>query len=69
MWRSGKEIVVVQHSQDLDLTEQQNLFNAIICSMEVESYDEAQRVWYSSKTRPKTIEVMQTKAKRRAKGF
>ena len=34
MWRSGKEIVVVQHSQDLDLTEQQILFNTIICSME-----------------------------------
>tara|TARA_Y100000991_G_C21890800_1_gene313621 strand:+ start:700 stop:897 length:198 start_codon:yes stop_codon:yes gene_type:complete len=36
---------------------------------DVESYDEAQRFWYSSKTRTKTIEVMQTKAKRRAKGL
>ena len=36
---------------------------------DVESYDEAQRVWYSSKTRPKTIEVMQRKERRYAKGF
>ncbi|MGA0290995.1 MAG: hypothetical protein ACO3K1_03295 [Synechococcus sp.] len=36
---------------------------------DVESYDAAQRVWYSSKTRPTTIEVMQPKGQRRAKGF
>ena len=36
---------------------------------DVESYDAAQRVWYSSKTRPTTIEVMQPKGRRRAKGF
>ena len=36
---------------------------------DVESYDEAQRVWYSSKTRPKTIEVMQPKRRGSAKGF
>ena len=36
---------------------------------DVETYDEAQRVWYSNKTRPTTIEVMQPKGRRRAKGF
>ena len=36
---------------------------------DVESYDEAQRVWYSSRTQPKTIEVMQPKERRRANGF
>ena len=36
---------------------------------DVESYDEAQRVWYSSRERPMTIEVMQPKVKRWAKGF
>ena len=36
---------------------------------DVESYDEAQRIWYSSKTRPKTIEVMQPKRGGSAKGF
>ncbi|WP_250398542.1 hypothetical protein [Synechococcus sp. MU1648] len=35
---------------------------------DVESYDEAQRVWYSTK-RPKTIEVMQPKRRRSSKGF
>ena len=34
MWRSDTEIVVVQHSQDLDLTEQQVLLKAIKCSVE-----------------------------------
>jgi hypothetical protein len=37
--------------------------------MDVESYDEAQRVWYSSKTRPKTIEVTQPKTRKGATGF
>ena len=36
---------------------------------DVESYDEAQRVWYSSQTKPKTIEVMQLKGRRSVKGF
>ncbi|MCB4399146.1 hypothetical protein FZX13_04065 [Synechococcus sp. MU1625] len=36
---------------------------------DVESYDEAQRVWYSSTTRPKTIEVMQPKTRKGATGF
>ena len=36
---------------------------------DVNCYDEAQRIWYSSKTRPKTIEVTQPKKQRGAKGF
>ena len=36
---------------------------------DVDSYDEAQRVWYSSKIRPKTIEVMQPKGRRSVRGF
>ena len=36
---------------------------------DVESYDEAQRFWYSSKTRPKTIDVLQPKRRGSAKGF
>ena len=36
---------------------------------DVESYDEAQRIWYSSKTRPKTIEVTQPTMRRGGKGF
>ena len=36
---------------------------------DVESYDEAQRIWYSSKTSPKTIEVTQPTMRRGAKGF
>ncbi len=36
---------------------------------DVESYDEAQRVWYSSRTRPRTIEVMQPKGRKSVKGF
>ncbi len=36
---------------------------------DVESYDEAQRIWYSSQIRPKTIEVTQPKARKGATGF
>ncbi|AHF63393.1 hypothetical protein Syncc8109_1019 [Synechococcus sp. WH 8109] len=36
---------------------------------DVESYEEAQHVWYFSKTRPKIIEVMQPKRRSSAKGF
>ena len=36
---------------------------------DVESYDDAQRVWYSSTKRPKTIEVTQPRSRRGAKGF
>ena len=36
---------------------------------DVDSYDEAQRVSYTSKTWPKMIEVMQPKGRRSAKGF
>ncbi len=36
---------------------------------DVETYDDAQRIWYSSKTRPKTIEVTQPKMVRGGKGF
>ena len=36
---------------------------------DVESYDEAQRIWYSSKTRPKTIEVTQPTMRQGGKGF
>ena len=95
MWRSGIEILAAQHSPDLDLIDQQILFDTIFFCMnqftetssepydrhhyrvwlcdgsfkDVESYDDAQRVWYSSKTRPTIIEVMQPKGRRRAKGF
>ena len=36
---------------------------------DVESYDEAQRIWYSSQITPKTIEVTQPKARKGATGF
>ena len=36
---------------------------------DVESYDDAQRIWYSSTKRPKTIEVTQPRITRGAKGF
>ena len=35
---------------------------------DVENCDEEQRVWYSSKTRPTTIEVMQPKGRRCTEG-
>ena len=36
---------------------------------DVKSYDEAQHVWYSSTTKPKTIEVMQMQRRKSVKGF
>ena len=81
MWRSGIEILVVQHSLDLHLIDQRfcclTLFFDCMKQFtetssepydrhhyrvwlsdgsfkDVESYDEAQRVWYSSRKRPRT---------------
>ena len=36
---------------------------------DVEAYDDAQRIWYASKSKPKTIDVIQAKGHRSTKGF
>ena len=36
---------------------------------DVETYDESQRIWYSSKPRPKAIEVTQPKMRKSQKEF
>ena len=36
---------------------------------DVESYDEAQRIWYSSQLKPKTIDVTQPRKRKSIKGF